>query len=153
MSPEKRTKITINGIVGILVFVMIAILFVMITGGILRLLYSWLPLVLFAGALIVNYETVLKYIRFLINRFRTNAMNGVVAIILTVLFYPFVAAFLFGKAFLDRKIKRLDQARRQEQAFVEYEDVTDQEESLDLKPLKEADEHTSYDEFLDDHAR
>ncbi|MDX1406657.1 MAG: hypothetical protein R3330_00955, partial [Saprospiraceae bacterium] len=70
------------------------------------------------------------------------------ALLLSVVFYPFVAAFLLGKAFLDRKIKRLEAQRDQENAFVEYEDVT--EKGLDLKPLADPDEHTSYDEFLDE---
>jgi len=150
MENESNTKVTINGIVGIIFFILIAILFVTITGGILRLLYSWVPLILFAGALLVNYKTVLKYARFLINRFKTNAMQGVAALILTVIFYPFVAAFLLGKAFLDRKITRMNLPHREQDQFVDYEEVTDEAEALDLKPLSKADPDNPYDDFLEE---
>lgn len=152
MNKQRNSKISINGIVGIIVFVLIAFLFVMITGGIIRLLYSWLPLVLFGGALLVNYRTVLRYVKYLLDKFRTNPMSGLVAVVLSVVFYPFVAAFLLAKAFLDRKVRRIESARRAEHEFVEYEDVTETE-GLDLKPLEKQRGRDSYDELLDEDQR
>ena len=149
MSNQRNSKVTINGIVGILFFVLIAFLFVTITGGLIRLLYSWVPLVLFGGALLVNYKTVLRYVKFLVDRFKSNPGSGIIAVLLTVVFYPFVAGFLLAKAFLDRKIAKLGPGGKPQDEFVEYEDLTE-DTGLDLKPLSEADPGSRYDDMLED---
>jgi hypothetical protein len=59
---------------------------------------------------------------------------------LSVIGFPILSGILFGKAILDRKVMKLNQAYQAEQKgeYVEYEEVArpERETKLDLPPLE-----------------
>ena len=121
-------NIKFNGIIGFVFLVMLFVGLFFLAKGIFTLL-AWISPVLIVGALIINYRTIINYFR-----------SGIVAIILSVIGLPILSGVLFGKAILDRKVKRLVQAHqaREQAEFVDYEEVIPQkkETTLDLPPLE-----------------
>ncbi|MEP6795425.1 MAG: hypothetical protein ABJB16_13935 [Saprospiraceae bacterium] len=131
-----------NGILGFIFMVLVLIGMFFIAKGIFTLLAYASP-VLLAGALIINYKTVLNYLKFILSLLQRNVLSGIVAIIFSVIGFPVLAGVLFGKALFDRKIRRLQQAHANEQAseYVDYEEVIKPERSqrndgLELPPLE-----------------
>jgi len=101
---------------------------------------SFVAPVLFILTLFINYNVVLDYGKMLIKWTKQSPVIGIVAIVLSFVAFPFVAAFLFGKAMLMRKVKSIkeDMEERKEGTFTEYEDLTDVEtdDPLDLKDIE-----------------
>ncbi len=131
-----------NGILGFIFMVLVLVGMFFIAKGIFTLLAYASP-VLLAGALIINYKTVLNYLKFILSLLQRNVLSGIVAIIFSVIGFPVLAGVLFGKALFDRKIRRLQQAHANEQAseYVDYEEVIKPERSqrndgLELPPLE-----------------
>lgn len=131
-----------NGILGFIFMVLVLVGLFFIAKGIFTLLAYASP-VLLVGALIINYKTVLNYLKFILSLLQRNVLSGIVAIIFSVIGFPVLAGVLFGKALFDRKIRRLQQAHANEQAseYVDYEEVIKPERSqrndgLELPPLE-----------------
>jgi len=132
-------NIKFNGIIG---FIFLAIMFValfFLAKGLFTVL-SWISPVLIVGALIINYRTIINYFRFVLSLLQRNPLTGIIAIILSVIGFPILSGVLFGKAILDRKLKRLVQAhqKREQGELVDYEEVIPQkkEKPLDLPPIE-----------------
>lgn len=153
--PRQKFEIRIGGILGFIVLVLLLVGLFFIAKGVFRLLSFIAPLLLI-GALIVNYQTVLGYIRWIWDLLRTRPVWGVIAILLTIFGFPVVCAILFGKAFLDRRISSYREKIRKhtEGELTEYEDITEDEKTLDLKSISpEAQKGNIYDDFFDDERR
>ncbi len=143
-------NIRFNGIVGFAFMVLIFVAMFFLAKGIFTVL-SWVAPVLIIGALLINYKTVLGFIKYMWALLKRNPLGGVLGIILSVIGFPILSGFLFGKAILDRKVKKLSdeyQARR-EGEFVEYEEVIRKETELDLPILEKPIRSQDGDEYED----
>lgn len=92
--------------------------------GLFKILSFLAPILIF-GALIIDRRVVLNYGRWLVDLLRTRTLYGIIAVVLTVFFFPAVAAWLFFRALMRRRIKnRINSIRggvREE--YIEYEEV------------------------------
>ncbi len=98
-----------SAIVAILFFV--ALFFV--AQGIFRLLSYISPFLLIA-TLIINYRVVVDYGRWLVELFQRNPLGGLLGAIFTIIGFPVVSAYLFGKALLMRKINKMGEQFQQQ---------------------------------------
>ena len=132
-------NIKFNGIIGFVFLVLLFVGLFFLAKGIFTLL-AWISPVLIVGALLINYRTIINYFRFILSLLQRNILTGIVAIILSVIGFPILSGVLFGKAILDRKVKKFVQAHkaREQAEFVDYEEVIPQkkETTLDLPPLE-----------------
>ena len=132
-------SIRLNGIIGFVVLVGILVLLFFVAKGLFSILSLAAP-VLIALALIINYKTVVNYLRFMLGLLRRNVLGGIIAIILSVVGFPILSGVLFGKAILDRKVKRLQEARKADEQGeeVDYEEVIrpEREDSLKLPQME-----------------
>ena len=124
-----------KGIFGFLILVAILFVIFIIAKAIFKLLLIAAPFLLL-GALILNYRTVINYFKFLLSLLRRNALAGIIAVILSIVGFPVLAFVLFGKAFMDRRIRMLKREHRlrEEGEYVNYEEISPNrnDESLDL---------------------
>ncbi|NND32604.1 MAG: hypothetical protein HKN76_08435 [Saprospiraceae bacterium] len=146
---QKQGKFNfINAIFGVvfLVFALIALFW--LAKGIFTIL-AWLAPILLIATLIIDYQTILGYGKWILHQLKTNTLVGVAVSLLTVIGFPLVSFFLFGKALLKRKIKSLETAYRADvdDNFTEYEIVDeDPVERLELPPLQKRKESAA-DEY------
>ncbi len=121
---------TTRSITGIVVMIVFFIGLFIIARIVLKLLY-WLSPLLFIGALILDYKTVVGYGQWLVKLVKRNTVTGVLAIIASLFFFPFVSAYLLGKAYLSKKSKDVQEEQRRQRDG----DLIDFEE-MDSRPLK-----------------
>ncbi|MCP9234924.1 hypothetical protein [Lewinella sp. JB7] len=129
-SPFERSPLaTIGGII-----ISLVVLYVMfsIVGWVVSLLYkfSWLILI---AALIIDYKVVLGFFRALQGLFKRNAIYGLVASALTIIFYPFVFLYFLGMALFKKKVReaRREADVRRNGQWVDYEELPDKPVDLD----------------------
>ena len=132
-------SIRLNGIIGFVIMVGLLALLFFAAKGIFTLLAYAAP-VLIALALIINYRTIVNYLRFIFGLLHRNPLTGIIAILLSVVGFPILSGILFGKSILDRKVRRLQKAHEANELgeTVDYEEVIrpEREDSLDLPPLE-----------------
>jgi hypothetical protein len=120
-----------------MVLVLIGLFF--IARGIFKLLALASPF-LILGALIINYRTVLGYLKFMLSLIQRNALTGIIAILLSIIGFPILSGVLFGKAILDRKFRKLQREAQLEREgeLVEYEEVIrpSEDKGLELPPME-----------------
>lgn len=130
-----------NGIFGFVFLILILVVLFFIAKGIFKLLALAAPL-LIIGALIINYRTILNYFKFILSILQRSVLTGIIAILLSVVGFPILAGVLFGKAILDRKVRKLQRERKamEEGEYVPYEEVirNEKEEDLELPPFDES---------------
>ncbi|MDQ3017070.1 MAG: hypothetical protein M3R25_10195 [Bacteroidota bacterium] len=135
----KGFSVKSNGIFGFVFLVLLLVGLFFIARGIFTLL-SYAAPVLIVGALIINYKTVVNYLKFMLSLLKRNALTGIIAIILSVIGFPILAGILFGKSILDRKVRKLQEAHRtaKEGELVEYEEVIKKrpDDDFELRPLE-----------------
>ena len=127
-----------NGIFGFVFLILLLIGLFFIAKTIFTILF-WLSPFLILGALVVNYKTVLNYLKFILSLLQRSPLAGIIAIVLSIIGFPVISGVLFGKAILDRKVRRLHSAHEASQAaeYVDYEEVIKPEKKdiLDLPSL------------------
>jgi len=99
---------------------------------------SWIAPLLLLGAAIIDYTVILDYGKWLLKLLKENLMLGVGAVLLTVFGFPVIAGFLFGKAWLYRKMKGLkaEYETKTQGEYSEYEEIVEEKpETLELPPL------------------
>ena len=142
----------LNGLVGLVMIIGFFIALFFIAKGIFTVL-SWAAPVLLIAALALNYQTVLGFLRYLWDLLRRSPLMGILAVILTIVGFPIVSGYLFGKAVLDRRIRQYqgEVKRRREGELIDYELVPDDDaEVLDLESLPPGDQKKNqYDDFFD----
>lgn len=139
----------VNAIFGVifLVFALMAVFW--LAKGIFTIL-AWLAPILLIATLIIDYRTILNYGKWILNQLQTNTLFGVGMTLLTVVGFPVVSFFLFGKALLKRKIKSLESSYRAERSeiYSDYEIVDeDIPARLELPPLERRRERTASDDY------
>jgi len=132
-------NIRFNGIIGFAFMVLIFVGLFFIAKGVFTIL-AWIAPVLIILALLINYRTVLNYLKFMLSLLQRNPVGGIIGILLSFFGFPVLAGVLFGKSILDRKVKKLKQAYQAEKEgeFVEFEEVIqpESETKLDLPPME-----------------
>ncbi len=135
----KGFSVKSNGIFGFVFLVLLLVGLFFIARGIFTLL-SWAAPVLIVGALIINYRTVVNYLKFMLSLLKRNVLTGIIAIILSVVGFPVLAGVLFGKSIFDRKVRKLKETHQQHRQgeFVEYEEVIRNKprDEFELPPLE-----------------
>ena len=125
-----------NTIVGLAILAVLFFGLFFLAKGLFTIL-SYLTPILLILALIIDYTVVVNYGKMILKHLRENIGLGIVILLVTIFAYPFVAAYLAGKAFLTKRLKSYEANfnTEREEEFTPYEDIT--EEVLDLPPLKE----------------
>ena len=143
----------INAIVGVVFLVFALIGLFWLAKGVFTIL-AWLAPILLVATIIIDYRTLLGYGKWILNQLKTNTLVGVGMCLLTVVAFPVVSFFLFGKALLKRKIRSLETAYRDDvnERYTEYEIVDeDPELTLELPPLEKRKESATdeYEQLFD----
>ena len=151
-----RRKVDINpfnSIASILILVFIFFALYWVASSVFWLLTKLSPILLI-GALIIDYNVVLNYGKWMWNLLKKNPVMGIGAILLTVFGYPIIFGFLFGKALLYRKVNKMKKEHdiRKNGEFVEYEEIKEEPKiRLELpnfeKPKQE--KGGDYEQFFD----
>ncbi|MDZ4746920.1 MAG: hypothetical protein SH808_00415 [Saprospiraceae bacterium] len=132
-------NIRFTGIIGFAFMVLLFLGLFFIAKGVFTVL-AWIAPVLIILALLINYRTVLNYLKFMLALLQRNPVGGIIGILLSFFGFPILAGVLFGKSILDRKVKKLNDAYRAEKEgeFVEFEEIIkpNRETKLDLPPLE-----------------
>lgn len=132
-------NIKFNGIIGFAFMVLIFVGLFFIAKGVFTVL-AWIAPVLIILALLINYRTVLNYLKFMLGLLQRNPVGGIIGILLSFFGFPILAGVLFGKSILDRKVKKLNEAYQAEKdgEFVEFEEIIkpERETKLDLPPME-----------------
>ncbi len=144
----KSSNLIIGAIILIGIFLFTSVVFSLI----FRIL-TYLTPVLLIAALILDHKTVTGYVKWVIGLFKKETLWGVGATLLTIVGYPIVAGYLFGKAFLNyrykKEVKAAEDAAEEKKIgeYIEFEDLP--EEKVELPPLKEKKKQNTYDDFFD----
>ena len=155
----------LNALAGLLLLVVVLVTLFMLARFVFRIL-AFLSPALIIAALILDYKTVTGFGKWLIDLVRRSPLMGIAAIVLTVLGFPLVSAFLAGKALLTRNLRkaREQEEERQTGEYIEFEEV--EEEPLELPelskvkrreperpanepPRKEKERDSDYDQLFD----
>lgn len=150
-----------NSIVGLIFIVIFFIALFYLAKGVFTLL-SWAAPVFLLLALIINYRVVFGYIKWIWETLTTNVLRGIVLVLLTVFGFPFVAIYLFMKAWGLRSMANMqnqmqDQIKYNEQFnnqqnhtskdgdFSDYEILGETTDSSNQKSTSEKKSDNPYD--------
>jgi len=136
MAQRRQQGGSFNLVVGVVMLVVSVVVLWFLFKSVLTIL-GWLAPVLLIITLIINRSVVFDYVQGMMNRLKNDTLMGVAQVAGTFFFFPFVVAFLFGKAMLIRKVGKIKSQMEVEKQgeFAEYEELDD--EVLDLKDVKE----------------
>ena len=128
-------KYKTNPIAGIIALVFIAFMVWLVFNFVKGLfsILSFLAIPLFILALILNYRVVGDYFKWIYKLFKKEPAKGLLAGAGTVIGYPLVAAYLFFKAFSNRKIA-VKEEKKKPGEYIRFEDVED-EDFLELPEI------------------
>ena len=141
----------INTIISLIMLVVVFMLIFFVARGVFRLL-TWMAPFLFIATLILDYKVILSYGKYLLRTLERNVIWGIVMTVLTVIGFPLVIAFLFGKALLFRRVKTVEKEMEDEKMgeYIPYEEVDEEEEFLDLPEFKDKQkDRDRYGRFFD----
>lgn len=124
----------LSALAGLLILVVVLVALFMLARFVFRIL-AFLSPALIIAALFLDYKTVTGFGKWLIDLVRRNPLMGIAAIVLTVLGFPLVSAFLAGKALLTRNMRKAKEEQEQARTgeYIEFEEV--EEEPLELPEL------------------
>lgn len=117
-------------IVSTLVMIGILVGLFYLVGGIMKLL-TWAAPGLLIIALLFDYKTVLNHGKMLIDLVKRKPLIGIGAILLNIVLFPLVFAYLLARAYMTKKLKDAgaEFEKRQQGEYIDYEIVEE-------KPLK-----------------
>lgn len=143
-----------SSITGVILIVLFLVALYFIARAIFTILYYLSP-IMFIAALIVDHRVVLGYGKWLISLFRENPLLGIGAIVLSVLGFPILSAFLLGKALFKKQLRKAQEEARQgpEGEYIEYEELDD--EPLELPRFEKTEKKQErkdnrYDELFEE---
>lgn len=148
---EKKSSGT-NTIVGVIFLVAVLFLLFWLAKSIFTIL-AWIAPALLIAAVIIDYQSVIGYGKWLLHNLRYRTLNGIIYTLLTIVGFPVVSFFLFGKALLKKKMKTLEKAQVQQREgiYTEYEIMEENKQTLELPPIekqkKQAD--SDYEQLFD----
>jgi hypothetical protein len=128
-----------NGIFGFIFLVLLLVGLFFIAKGVFRILTFAAPIFLLL-ALIINYRTILGYLKFILSLLHRSTLTGIIAILLSIIGFPILSGVLFGKAIVDRRIRKFRKLHEANESpeFTEYEEVIkpEKKDDLELPPLE-----------------
>ena len=149
---NNRNDNPFNSLVSILVMALVFIGLFVLARFIFRILYFLSPLMLIA-TLIIDHKVLINYARWLGDTIRRNALLGIGATVLSLVFFPVVAAGLLAKALLNREVRKAQSARQEalKGEYVDFEEIV-QERPLQLPKTeptpREKKKDERYDQFF-----
>jgi hypothetical protein len=138
---QRGFAIRTNGFLGFVFLVAVLVGLFFLARGLFTIL-SWAAPVLIIGAAIIHFPTITGYLRFMWNLLRRNPLMGIVGVLLSVVGFPILSGVLFGKAILDRKVKKLRQGnprfQPEREEYADFEEIIRKEDrqNLELPPLE-----------------
>jgi small-conductance mechanosensitive channel len=130
-----------NGIFGFIFLMLILVGLFFIAKGAFRILTFAAPVFLLL-ALIINYRTILGYFKFILSLLQRSTLTGIIAILLSIIGFPVLSGILFGKAIVDRRIRKFRKLHEANESpeFSEYEEVIkpSHKEDLELPPIEKS---------------
>ncbi len=128
-----RTYGTKNSWLGLLlVFVVVVVIYIIIR-SLYKLFFILAPVFLLLS-LILDYRVIPKYGIVLYELLRYKTFWGILAVIFTILGFPFVSAALFFNSFMNFRTKKRNKRRYTD--YVELEEDDDDVEILDINSKK-----------------
>lgn len=122
----------VHPLVLLLGFILGLFLFITALRILIRILWPISFFILLA-ALLVNGKVVMGYGRWLLDMIRSRPVAGILGVLGTLVFFPFVTIFLLIKAIDSRKSDKSGRLKKGE--YITYEEVDD--DFLDLTELKD----------------
>lgn len=122
---ENRRYTTTETIVGLVFFALVLWAAFFLFKSIFSIL-AWAAPILFIAALIINYKLVLSYGKMLVVLVKRNTLVGIVAIILTFVAFPIVAALLFAMALMNKKADSIlkEEIQKKEGIPTDYTEIS-----------------------------
>ena len=139
-----------GGVIALLLFAGLIFLLFYMVKGVFSIL-SFLAPILFILALVFNRHVVFDYGKMLWHKLKTDTPKGLLYTLLSIVGFPVVSAFLFFKAFITQKVKKMSKT---EEEYDDYEEVVEEEDFLELPELekpkqgKTQREDNSYDDLF-----
>jgi len=128
-----------GGLLGLILMIAVFVGLYFVAVGVFKLL-SFIAPVLILLAAIINYRTILNFLRYMLDLIRRRPLMGILGVLLSVVGFPVLSAVLFGKSILDRQVRKLEKAHKQaiEGEYVEFEEVVRQEDAdvIELPPIE-----------------
>lgn len=156
---QERRNIDVNpfgSIFSILTMVLIFVGLFFVAKGIFTIL-AWLAPIFLIATVVIDYKVILNYGKWLLNLLRKDLLLGIGGILLTVFGFPIIAGFLFVKALLYRKVKKMNQEFEGGSSgdFLEYEEINEEAPStLELptfeKEEKQEKKSNDYEQLFDE---
>jgi len=99
-----------------------------------NILYYLSPILLII-TLFIDHKVVVNYGKWIMQMMGKNPLFGVGLTLITIVAFPVVSLFLFGKAMLKKKVKEMteqfgQQTQGREEEYTEYEEVTPEDEGM-----------------------
>ncbi len=155
-SQQNNNSSPFNALASILVVVLFFILIYFIFRSIYAI-FSFLAPVLLIVGLILDYKTFVGFGKWIVKMLKENTVIGVIALVLTVLFYPIAAGYLFIRALMNFRMRRAAKHSQEpkEGEYIDFEEVEENgADNLDLPPMWEQEERkekrNDYDNLFDD---
>lgn len=93
--------------------------------------------ILLIATLIIDHKVVTNYLKFLLNSLKLRPLMGLIYIFLTIVGAPFLAGFLFFKAWMTRLLNKYVDEQTTEQVYTDYEEVLEEEDFFILPEIEE----------------
>ncbi len=112
----------------------------------------WVSPLMLLATLIIDYKVITGYVKWVFSKLRTNIIFGLGMILLTVIAFPIVSAFLLGKAVFKQKVKKAKEEYdvRTKGEFAEFEELDSEPiERIELPPSPKAEKRKMPNEYDD----
>ena len=104
---------------------------------------------------IIDYKILVNYFNWVVNLTKNNTLLGIGTGLLSVVFYPVVAAILFGRAFFSWRLKKSVQQREEEMnseqqqigEYIDFEEIRKPRQKV--KQTRTNAKESDYDQFFD----
>lgn len=161
---SQRTRNPLGPVVSLVMLALVIMGIYFVIKGVFWVLYWIFPALLIA-TLIIDRQVIIDYVMWIVNAVKKrNWVLFLGVTFMTVIAFPLVAAFLFGKAMLKRKVKQVTKnfEQKTEGEFVEFEEIPEEKpEILELpdltqrpprkkEPIKRQERHNDYEDLFED---
>lgn len=120
-------KSPFGGIASLILIVLFFFGLFWLAGKAYTLLMLAAPFLLILAA-ILDYHTIINYVKYILGLFKTNVLMALGLSALTFFAFPLVALFLVIKAYASRKLKSM--LKPKEEAYASYEEVVEEEDDF-----------------------
>ena len=122
----------VNLIVGFIVLIILVLGLMRLASFVYSLLAMITPVLLIAAA-IIDYKVIVNYVTWIFDMLKKAPPIGVVGILATIIGFPFVSAYLLGKALINKKLIKMTGAPEEtvEGEYIRFEEI--QKEPIETK--------------------